>query len=59
MGAEILSLMQQGISVSLIRNGLIIGINSSVKWRNFLSLLLCASMCERFEKPRVLVLRLN
>lgn len=60
MGAEVLSLMQQGVkSLSLIRNGLIIGINSSVEWWVFLSLLLRASMCERFEQPWVLVLRFN
>ena len=60
MGAGDLSLMQQGVkSVSFVRNGLIFGINSSVKWRDSLSLLLCASTCERLEQPGVLALRLN
>lgn len=51
MGAGDLSLMQQGVkSASLIRNGLIIAINSSLKWRGSLSLLLGAPLCERFER---------
>lgn len=57
MGTRDLRLVQQEVkSVYLVINGLII---LDKKFSEIERLSICASKCERFEQPEVLVLRLN